>query len=139
MKIESYQQLREQRALTRLRVKELEQQIKNDVEDLKESFKPLNIAGQAVRGMLSSDKHGLVSESIGITVDTLIKKILFRNTGFLTKTLISFAVKNYANSTVSKKSEDILDWLQTRLKKLKNRHEQNGHYDASTADVDLGT
>ena len=138
MKIESYQQLREQRALARLRVKELEQQIKNDVDELKESFKPLNMARQAVSGMLSSDKHGMVSESIGITVDTLIKKLLFRNTGFLTKTLISFAVKNYANGMVSKKSEDILDWLQVHIKKLKSKHHHNGYYDESTADAGLG-
>jgi hypothetical protein len=136
MKIESYQQLREAKVLSKKRVLELEKEIRNDFEEIKNDLRPLNLAGRTFRSMLSSEKHGLVSESLGMGVNALVKGLLLRRTSFITKTLVAFAVKNIANNLVSKNSDNIFDWLQSHLRKLKsNRHQHNGqhYYDESTA------
>ena len=136
IKIENYQQLREAKALSKKRVLELEKEIRNDFEEIKNDLRPLNIAGKTVRNMLSSEKHGLVSESLGMGVNALVKGLLLRRRGFITKTLVAFAVKNIANNVVSRNSDNIFDWLQSHLRKLKSsRHRQNGqhYYDESTA------
>ena len=138
MKIESYEQLRKAKLLSKQRIKMLEQEIQDDVQEIKNSLNPVNLARNAIRNVLTSEKHGLVSESLNIGVNALVKGLLFRNTNFITKTLIAYAAKNLANNMVSKNSDNILDWLQTSLRKLKSKHKHNGQYfDESTANADL--
>jgi len=138
MKIETYEQLRKARLMSKQRVKMLEQEIKSDVEEIKNDLNPANLVGNTIRNMLTSEKHGLVTESLNIGVNALVKGLLFRNTNFITKTLIAFAAKNMANNLVMKNSDNILDWLQANLRKLKSKHRHNGqYYDESTANVDL--
>ena len=137
-KIENYKQLRAEKLQCRKRIKILEQEIKDDVESIKNDLKPINLAGSTIKNMLTSEKHGLVSESLNIGVNALVKNLLFRNTNFITKTLIAFAAKNLANNMVMKNSDNILDWLQSNLRKLKSKHHHNGQYfDESTANVDI--
>jgi len=139
-KIETYDQLKAAKALSKQRLKMLEQEIQNDVEEIKHDLNPVNLIGNTFRNMLTSEKHGIVSESVNMGVNALVKGLLFRNTNFLTKTLVAFAAKNLANNMVMKNSDNILDWVQSSLRKLKSKskHKQNGHYfDESTANVDL--
>lgn len=138
MKIETYQQLKEQQALSKLRLMELEERIKADYAEIKNDLKPINLLGSTLRSVLKSEKHGVVGDSIGFTVDLLVKKLLFRNSNFITKGLLSYVARNYANSMVTKNAENILDGVQSMLSKIKNRKSQNGHpFDESTANVDL--
>jgi len=137
-KIENYKQLRAEKLECRRRIMMLEQEIKDDVESIKNDLKPINLAGSTIRNMLTSEKHGLVTESLNIGVNALVKGLLFRRTNFITKTLIAYAAKNLANNVVMKNSDNILDWLQEHLRKLKSKHHHNGHYyDESTANVDI--
>ena len=138
MKIESYEQLRKAKALSKQRVKMLEQEINNDVQEIKHDLNPVNLVGNTLRNMLSSEKHGLVTESLNIGVNAIVKGLLFRNTNIITKTLVAYAAKNLANNMVMKNSDNILDWLQSNLKRIKSKHKHNGQYfDESTANVDL--
>lgn len=138
MKIESYEQLRKAKMLSKQRLKMLEQEIKDDVQEIKNDLNPANLVRNTVRNMLTSEKHGLVSESLNIGVNAIVKGLLFRNTNFITKTLIAYAAKNLANNMLSKNSDNILDWLQTSIQKLKSKHKHNGQYfDESTANADL--
>ena len=138
MKIETYEQLRKARILSKQRVKLLEQEIKDDIESIKHDLNPMNLVGNTVRNMLTSEKHGLVTESLNVGVNAIVKGLLFRNTNFITKTLIAYAAKNLANNMVMKNSDNILDWLQTTLRKLKSKHKHNGQYfDETTANADL--
>jgi len=137
-KIESYEELRKARMLSKQRIKMLEQEIKDDIQEIKNDLNPANLVGNTIRNMFTSEKHGLVTESLNIGVNALVKGLLFRNTSFITKTLIAYAAKNLANNMVMKNSENILDWLQSNLKRLKSKHRHNGQYfDESTANVDL--
>jgi len=140
MKIETYQQLKEQQALSKLRLLDLEERIKDDFAEIKNGLKPMNLLGSTFSSMLKSERHGVLGESIGITVDMLIKKLLFRKSSFITKGLVSYVAKNYANSMVTKNAENILGSVLAMLHKYKNRHHQNGHhFDESTANIDLET
>jgi len=139
-KIETYDQLKAAKAISKQRIKILEQEIRDDVEEIKNDLKPVNLAMNTVRNMLSSEKHGIVSETLNLSVNAIVKGLLFRNKNFITKTLIAFAAKNLANNLVIKNSDNILDWLQSKLRglKSKDKHKHNGHYfDESTANVDL--
>src|SRR6188508_2859595 len=87
-KIENYKELRAAKLQCRKRIKMLEQEIKDDVESIKNDLKPINLAGSTIRNMLTSEKHGLVTESLNMSVNALVKGLLFRRSNFITKTLI---------------------------------------------------
>src|SRR5437868_2602452 len=110
-KIETYKDLVEEKRLTKKRIAELELLIKEDMEDIKTSLNPLNLAHGAVRNIVSSRRNGVVGETIGITVDTLIKKILLRNSNWALKLATSFFLKNYAKNMVTKNADNIWHWL----------------------------
>lgn len=138
MKIETYQQLKEQKALSKLRLNEMEERIKEDFAEIKNDLKPMNLIGSTLRSMLKSEKHGVVGGSIGATVDLIVKKLLFRKSSFITKGIVSYVAKNYANSMVTKNAESILGGMQSVLHKIKNKRHHNGnHFDESTANIDL--
>ncbi len=137
-KIESYQQLKEEKMLCKLRINDLELRIKDNFAEIKNDLKPWNLAGKTLRNMLKSEDHGIVGESVGMTVNMLVKNILFRKRNFVTKAIISFVAKNYANSLITKNAENILDGMQTLLSKLKRKpNQKRKHFDESTVDIDL--
>jgi len=137
-RIESIKELREERRLARMRVLQLEEQIKIDFEEIKDDLKPLKMAGKAIKTMMVSEKDTVLGTSIGLTVDALIKKLFLRKSGFLTKTIVAFILKNYTRNIVSKNSDSILDWVQSLFLNYKKKHQHNGqYYDESTVDMDL--
>ncbi len=136
-KIETYRQLEEEKQFTKRKIAQLEFLIEEDVAQIKASLHPWTNAGHAVRNMVSSDKDGIMGESIGLTVDTLIKKLLLRKSGWITKLVVSFLVKNFAKNLVSKNAENILGWIVEKMRPS-NNHSKEYHH-ASTSDVDWDT
>src|SRR4051812_12568444 len=110
-KIETYKALQDEKRLTRKRIAELEILIKEDVEEIKTSLNPLNLAGEAVRNVVSSKRSGVLGETIGITVDSLIKKVLLRKSNWILKLATAFFLKNYTKNMVAKNSDTIWHWL----------------------------
>jgi hypothetical protein len=101
-KIDKYEVLQDERRLAKQKIKLLEQQIEEDIADIKESLNPIRMAGQAVKGLFSSQRSGLAGESIDLTVDALIKDLLLKRTNWMFKLAVSFFLKNYAKNTFSK-------------------------------------
>ena len=135
-KIETYEQLVIQRSVTRIRIAELEGQINNDFEELKNEMKPWKIVRGVMRDLVASEKTDLVGASAGITVESLVNNVLFRKSNFITRTIVAFIAKNYTRNLVSKNSESIIDWMKSVFLK-KGKHHHNGHsYDESAAGVD---
>src|SRR5436190_15016954 len=137
-KIKTLKDLREERICVKRRIDELEEEIQEDFQSIKNDLKPWNLAGDAIRNMFESEKNDLVGESIGLGIDALVKKVIFRNSNFLVKYAISFAMKNYVRNFLSTNSENILNWIQVELRKIKSKHHHNGElYDASTTFADV--
>jgi len=136
-KIESLDDLNLARKASRLRIRQLEEQIRDDVEELKESLKPVNLAGRTLKNLMTSDRQTIFGESLSMTIDAFIKKLVLRKSGFLTRTIVAFMLKNYARNLVSKNSENIFEWIQSLFSKKKNSHLHNGqYYDESMVNMD---
>jgi hypothetical protein len=136
-KIKSQKDLLAQISYSRMRITQLEQLIKNDFEEIKEAWKPSNVAKDIFHDLLMSEKGGLMGATVGLTVDRLIRKLLMRKSNFITKMVVALLAKNYMRNLVSKKSDNIIDWVKSLFLKIKSKHGQNGYqYDESTAGVD---
>jgi len=137
-KIKSQKDLYAQISYSRMRINELEQQIKNDFQEIKAELKPSNVARNVLHDLLMSEKGGLMGATVGLTVDRLIRKLLMRKSNFVTKMIVALLARNYTRNLVSKNSDNIIDWVKSLFWKIKSKHKQNGYhqYDESTAGVD---
>src|SRR4051812_25621601 len=138
-KISSYKELQEERRSSRQKLVQLELLIKEDIEEIKESLQPVRLAGQTVKKMVSSDRDGLLSESIGLTVDTLIRKFILRRANWIFRIGAAFLLKNYAKNVVAKNSDNIVGWLLSKIKKKKDNHSAHFTHGSTTSDVEWDT
>jgi len=134
-KIKPYDQLQAELLLTRQKIAHLERLIEEDVAEIKSSLDPLKLAGQGVKHMLSSEKDGVVSESISLTVDALIKRLLLRRSNWMFKLAVAFFLKNYAKNLLSRNAGNILEWIKMKLR-TNGSIRSKEYYDRSTSHSD---
>jgi hypothetical protein len=140
MKIESLKDLRQKKRILKNRINMLEDLISEDFHAIREDLRPAKVVVNTIKDMFSSNRNGIVDESVSIAVDTIIRKVFFRKSNFLIKTILSFLVKNYTRNLVTNKPEAILDWAHSLLDRLKSKHHHNGHTtysDRSTISTDF--
>jgi len=97
-KITSYQDmLEEEERLTQL-LKLQQQQIQADVRGIKDELRPItNIAGTAKKFFVRKGGQAVTTVGIKLLVDGLVKNFILSKSGWLTRTIIPFFLKNYAS------------------------------------------
>ncbi|OQP66006.1 hypothetical protein A3860_15575 [Niastella vici] len=120
--ITSYKELLQEKARLKTLMAEQELQIKEDWRSLKEELKPAAVVAGTIRNLFTR-KHGIGIAQIGVNLlaDGLIKKVLLANTGWLTKWLIPFFIKNYA-SHLSDEPKSLLNKIKAFFKKNGKMH-----------------
>jgi len=139
-KIKTLKDLRDKKRQIKMRMEILQEEISNDFHAIRDDLQPAKIVVHTIKDMFSSERNGIVDESVGIAVDTIIRKVFFRKSNFLIKTVVSYLVKNYTRNFVTNKPELILDWAHSLLDRLKSKHHHNGHgeySDRSTISTDF--
>ena len=130
-KIETFEQLQQEKKLSRQKIAQLEFLIEEDIEEIKNSLNPIKAAGNAIKNVISSENDGVISESIGLTVDSLIKRLLLRKSNWAFKFIVAFFLKNYLRNSISKNSGSILDWIKVKLRKNRDKNPREHFYDSS--------
>jgi len=139
-KIESLKDLRDKKREIKMRLEVLQEQISEDFHSIRDDLRPAKVVANTIKDMFSSERNGIVDESVSIAVDTIIRKVFFRRSNFLIKTIVSFLVKNYTRNFVTNRPEQILDWAHSLLDRIKSKHHHNGHSeysDRSTISTDF--
>lgn len=97
-KITSYQEmLEEEERLTQL-LRFQQQQIQADVRGIKEELRPItNFAGTAKKFFVRKSGQAITTVGIKILVDGLVKNLILAKSGWITRTIIPFVLKNYAS------------------------------------------
>jgi hypothetical protein len=97
-KITSYQEmLEEEERLTQL-LKFQQQQIQSDVRGIKEELRPItNLAGTVKKFFVRKSGQALTTVGIKLLVDGLVKNLILAKSGWITRTIIPFVLKNYAS------------------------------------------
>lgn len=136
-KIVTLKQLKEEKKLTQLRLREAESNLIESFNDLKEEFKPVTKVVTGVSNLFHPDEDNLLSRSVGFALNGILKKGILRNAGFITKYGLSYVATAIAKNYVAKNSGSILDWFGNLLHKKDSDFSKNGRpYDASTAHSD---
>ena len=121
--INSYKELLEEKARLNALLIQQELQIKEDWQSLKEELKPAVMVGATLKKLFTR-KAGTSAAQLGINLvaDGLIRKVLLSKTGWLTRWLIPFLVKNYASHLVDKPEK-----LIHKIKKFFSRNGKMHH------------
>lgn len=138
-KIETISELRTERKRLRESIRRYENSMKADVENLRTSLEPVNMIMNTVGKSFRSQNNNMINKTVGFTVDTLLRKILLRNSNFIVRMLVPFLAKNIASNYVTDHQTDILGWLRQKASKLFSKNGKPGHYDQSTADIEATT
>ena len=131
--VNTIEELISERARLKLKKDLLENEIHENVMEIKETLKPLSLIKNGIKSIThTKDSSDLVSTSAGSLVEMLVRNVLFRNSGLLTKWLVPKLFNNAASNAVhNNKSflfEKLADLVLTISKKKSDKH-----YDASTA------
>jgi hypothetical protein len=118
-KITSYQEmLEEEERLTQL-LKFQQQQIQSDVRGIKEELRPItNIAATAKKFFVRKSGQAITTIGIKLLVDGLVKNFVLAKSGWITRTIIPFLLKNYA-SHIAQEPEKLVN-------KIKHMFGKNG-------------
>jgi hypothetical protein len=121
-KINSYADLLQERERLANNLLLQRAQIRQDVADLREELKPLRTAIAFVGKFVSKDKSNpLLSIGVDMLGDILFKNFLFARSGFLTKHIAPFLLKNLSMNLLSRNGDGILDMISEKIRQFTRR------------------
>jgi hypothetical protein len=84
--------------------------------------------------MINKD-HGFVNDGVRITIDTLLKNILLARSGWITRLVVPFIVKNLSSNYILEKKPEIFGMIRNLIHKArKSTNHHHNHFDKSTVD-----
>jgi hypothetical protein len=97
-----------------------------DIEEIKEKVRPVTeAAAHATRLFLPSGDQSLLTKVISSGIDLLMKNVIMKRSGWLTRTIIPFIVHNISSHLVSDNKESILKKIAAWFSKTgKKNHEK---------------
>ncbi|HEX8515482.1 MAG TPA: hypothetical protein VF868_04725 [Bacteroidia bacterium] len=116
--INTLAELREERQRLYMRKVFLETEIKKDFSEIKESLKPMNI--------LASHDNSIVGSSAGFLAEKLIKNVVLRNSGFITRLIVPFLAKNVASNLAEDNKPKITHWITDLIEKFTHKKAEAG-------------
>jgi hypothetical protein len=124
--ISSYKELLEEKTRLKTLLVEQELQIKEDWQALKEELKPAVMVGATLKKLFTR-KAGASAALLGVNLlaDGLVKKVLLSKTGWLTRFVIPFLIKNYASHIVDK-PEKLIHKIKKFFSKNGKMHQETG-------------
>ena len=124
--ITSYKELLQEKARLKALLVEQELQIKEDWQLIREDLKPVVLAGATIRKLFTR-KAGISAAHLGINLlaDGFIKKVLLARTGWITRLLVPFLIKNYGSHLVDEPGT-IMHKIKKLFGKNSKMHQETG-------------
>ena len=123
-KISTYKELIEEKQNLEVLLKAQKELIRYDVEELKVQLKPVTDVLANIKKFTSRDKtEFLVNIGSDIAVNTLVKRLILGNAGWLAKLIIPYFMKNFTSNIVAEQKDK---WLH-KLAKWLNRNKNGNH------------
>ena len=116
--IRSYKDLQKEQERLRAELDLHKAALNEKVHAIKQKLAPVGAVLGAISGMAAaSAKNPLISSGIGLAVDMLLKKKLFKKSGLITGILGGFLVRNVAGKVLTGAAGALIGKLLTKKKK----------------------
>ena len=116
--------------------------IRQDIDEIKEELVPVKTAINFI-GKLTTQDHSnpILNGTINTIIDLVMNKLVLARSGWITRFIVPFLVKNFSSHIVDEKKDDILRKVFSLFKKKKKgdkTHESNGkmHHAVDEEEVD---
>jgi len=124
-KITSYKQLVEERQKLEELLKAQKQLLRADVLELKAQLTPLREAFETIKKFTTKDKNNpLITYGTDALINTVVKNFLLAKTGWLTRLVIPYFVKNFSSHVVAENKETWLQKLRGWLGHKNGKHKK---------------
>lgn len=121
MKINSHADLKIEQKRLRLQRVVLETKLISDLAKLKEELEPLRSFTKSAGNILVSKNNGILGNSLGSIANFITKNILLKNSGFITRLIVPYLVKNSTSSLVENNKLKIVDWVGNVISKFASK------------------
>ena len=136
-KVETLTELKAEKARLAQKKLFLENEIEDNFKALKESFAPLQLVTDGAAKMLMNKNYGIVNEAISMVSDSIFKKIVLKNSGFMLRLALPLIARNTANNLFAEHKTKILGWIGDLILKFGKRKNNKPIYEKATADIDF--
>ncbi len=116
-RINTLSELRAERKRLYLLKAFLEQEIKKDFKEVKQSLEPMRLFAKGAEKVLVGENNHILSSSAGNVANFLAKATLKRS-GFLSRLVVPYLVKSAASNFVEHNKSNILSWAGVLFSKL---------------------
>lgn len=124
-KIDTLEELRAERIRLRARKLELESDIRLVFAEIKSDLQPLNMIKNGAASLFSNRTEGdIVGNTAGMITNFLLRNVLLRNSGFITRLVLPFLARNATANYVSEHKTKITDWLLHLYEKIRKKPEE---------------
>jgi hypothetical protein len=139
-KISNIEELRAEKVRLQVKKAALEEAIKDDIHEIKESLNPMNLLKSKVHHIKNGENgmgNKLLGTSLSFGLDFLITRLLFKKSGFLKKTIMSLLIHNIGSKVLTNKSGSIISAVKEFIEKLRSEYKNKKYtYDRTTASDD---
>ena len=139
-KISNIEELRAEKVRLQVKKAALEEAIKDDIHEIKESLNPMNLLKSKVNHAKNGENgtmNKLLGTSLSFGLDFLITRLLFKKSGFLKKTIMSLLIHNVGSKVLTNKSGSIISAVKEFIEKFRSEYKNKNYtYDRTTASDD---
>jgi len=131
--------LKAERRRLKADIAEKEQLLKADYAGFQDAIRPLQVATNVLSKFVVSKDKDMISTGIETALSFVLRNVVLSRAGWLTKMVVPYVAKKYAANKLADNKADLVHTMRDWLHKLqdKRRQKMNGHYDRSTADINL--
>ena len=133
-KINTIEELRFERRALQAKAHDLELVIRQDIEDIKQMFAPVQMLTTGAEKVLVSLNNGLLGNTAGAVADFLTRNVLMRNAGFISRLIVPYLVKNVTSNVVDKNKTDIVSWIGTMISRFRDSRKKDKEKGSSEAE-----
>ena len=124
-RINTLEELKEEKKRLMFRRLNLEREIKNDFEEIKQSFEPMNILANTAKKTVGNSSNHIFGDSVGM-VTNMVAKTALKNSGLLPRILVPLIVKTVTSKLVEKNKTKIFNWIGTIASRVSGRRTAEG-------------
>jgi hypothetical protein len=109
-RIRNYEDLEKEEQLLEELLRSQKELIQIEIGLLKHQLKPAQMALQFVNKITTRDKHNpLLMQGANTVIDVVLKKFVLAKSGWITKLLVPFFVKNYSSHIIAEKKDTVVN------------------------------
>jgi hypothetical protein len=123
--INTLAELKEERLRLQMRQAFLEAEIKTNFTEIKEQLKPLRMIAKGAGKFFAGREHSVAGDTAGYLTNVLVKDVLLKNAGFLSRFILPYLAKNAATNVVDENKDKLSGWVQDLIAKFTHKKTAN--------------